>query len=106
VAPLAEKTDRDNQFPNQLWRKFGDMGLLGITAPEEFGGLGKSYLDHVVAMEEVRSLWGRRGSWKGDELTLYSIAQISRCSGSIALSYGAHSNLCVNQVRRSERRRT
>lgn len=61
MAPLADKTDRENQFPNQLWEKFGEMGLLGITAPEEFGGLGKSYLDHVVAMEEVRSLWGRRG---------------------------------------------
>lgn len=54
MAPLADKTDRENQFPNQLWEKFGEMGLLGITAPEEFGGLGKSYLDHVVAMEEVR----------------------------------------------------
>ncbi|ORY83572.1 acyl-CoA dehydrogenase/oxidase [Leucosporidium creatinivorum] len=78
VAPLADKTDRENQFPNQLWEKFGEMGLLGITAPEEFGGLGKSYLDHVVAMEEI-----------------------SRCSGSIALSYGAHSNLCVNQLVRN-----
>lgn len=54
MAPLAEKTDRDNLFPAHLWEKFGEMGLLGITAPEEFGGLGKSYLDHVIAMEEVR----------------------------------------------------
>lgn len=58
MAPLAEQTDRDNLFPAQLWEKFGEMGLLGITAPEEFGGLGKSYLDHVVAMEEVRC-WSR-----------------------------------------------
>lgn len=57
VAPLAESTDKDNAFPNQLWEKFGEMGLLGITAPEEYGGLGKSYLDHVIVMEEVRSEW-------------------------------------------------
>ncbi|KAK4050972.1 hypothetical protein OIV83_003101 [Microbotryomycetes sp. JL201] len=71
VAPLAEQTDKDNAFPMQLWEKFGEMGLLGLTVPEEFGGLGKGYLDHI-----------------------------SRASGSIALSYGAHSNLCVNQLNR------
>ena len=61
-----------------MWKKFGDMGLLGITAPEEYGGLGKGYLDHVLVMEEI-----------------------SRASGSVALSYGAHSNLCVNQIVRN-----
>ncbi|BBN81449.1 isovaleryl-CoA dehydrogenase [Pseudoalteromonas sp. A25] len=78
IAPLAEKTDLDNSFPNQLWPQFGDMGLLGITVPEEFGGAGMGYLEHVVAMEEI-----------------------SRASASIGLSYGAHSNLCVNQINRN-----
>ncbi|CCQ12102.1 Isovaleryl-CoA dehydrogenase [Pseudoalteromonas luteoviolacea B = ATCC 29581] len=78
VAPLAEKTDLDNSFPNQLWPQFGDMGLLGITVPEEFGGSGLGYLEHVIAMEEI-----------------------SRASASIGLSYGAHSNLCVNQINRN-----
>ncbi|NVK44463.1 MAG: isovaleryl-CoA dehydrogenase [Oceanospirillaceae bacterium] len=78
VAPLAEATDRENAFPNQLWRKFGDMGLLGITVKEEFGGAGMGYLAHVIAMEEI-----------------------SRASASIGLSYGAHSNLCVNQIHRN-----
>ncbi|KAM0790114.1 hypothetical protein ACM66B_005440 [Microbotryomycetes sp. NB124-2] len=77
VAPLAEQTDKDNAFPMHLWEKFGEMGLLGLTVPEEYGGLGKGYLDHVLVMEEI-----------------------SRASGSIALSYGAHSNLCVNQLNR------
>jgi isovaleryl-CoA dehydrogenase len=77
IAPLAEATDRDNAFPMHLWKRFGDLGLLGITADPEFGGTGMGYLSHVVAVEEI-----------------------SRASGSIALSYGAHSNLCVNQINR------
>ena len=75
VAPLAAETDEKNEFPNDLWKVFGEYGLLGITAPEEYGGLDKGYLYHCLAMEEI-----------------------SRASGSIALSYGAHSNLCVNQM--------
>lgn len=78
VAPLAEETDKKNEFPMHLWKKFGEMGLLGITAPAKYGGLEMGYLDHVIAMEEI-----------------------SRASGSIALSYGAHSNLCVNQIVRN-----
>ncbi|MBA1288574.1 isovaleryl-CoA dehydrogenase [Pseudomonas japonica] len=78
VAPLAEQADRDDAFPMHLWRKFGDMGLLGLTVPEEYGGAGMGYLAHMVAMEEV-----------------------SRGAGGIALSYGAHSNLCVNQINRN-----
>lgn len=54
VAPLAEATDRNNAFPNELWEKFGELGILGLTAPEEYGGLGKGYLDHTIVMEEVR----------------------------------------------------
>ncbi len=77
IAPLAVATDRDNAFPMHLWKRFGDLGLLGITADPEFGGTGLGYLAHVVAVEEI-----------------------SRASGSIALSYGAHSNLCVNQINR------
>ncbi len=78
IAPLAEETDRKNEFPNHLWRKFGDMGLLGITVKEEYGGVDMGYLAHVIAMEEI-----------------------SRASASIGLSYGAHSNLCVNQIHRN-----
>jgi len=77
IAPQADEIDRSNRFPRELWPEMGAMGLLGMTVPEEYGGLGFGYLEHVIAMEEI-----------------------SRVSGSIGLSYGAHSNLCVNQLRR------
>jgi isovaleryl-CoA dehydrogenase len=76
VKPIAAETDRANAFPNDLWREMGELGLLGITVEEEFGGAGMGYLAHTVAVEEI-----------------------SRASASIGLSYGAHSNLCVNQIR-------
>ncbi|MEX0960644.1 MAG: isovaleryl-CoA dehydrogenase [Burkholderiales bacterium] len=78
IAPRAAEIDGSNQFPADLWRKFGDLGVLGITVEEEYGGAGMGYLAHVVAMEEI-----------------------SRASASVGLSYGAHSNLCVNQIRRN-----
>lgn len=78
LAHRAAEIDHKNEFPNDMWKKFGDMGLLGITVSEEFGGAGMGYLAHVIAMEEI-----------------------SRASASVALSYGAHSNLCVNQINRN-----
>ncbi len=76
IAPYAAEIDHTNQFPRTVWKKLGDMGLLGITVEEEYGGAGLGYLEHTIAMEEI-----------------------SRASGAVGLSYGAHSNLCVNQIR-------
>jgi len=75
IAPLAAEIDSSNEFPRQLWPKLGELGLLGITVDEEYGGAGMGYLEHCVAMEEI-----------------------SRGSGSVGLSYGAHSNICINQI--------
>jgi isovaleryl-CoA dehydrogenase len=77
IAPIATKIDESNRFPREIWPEMGALGLHGITVEEEWGGLGLGYLEHVVAMEEI-----------------------SRASASVGLSYGAHSNLCVNQIRR------
>ena len=75
IAPIADEVDRANAFPMQLWRRMGELGFLGITVSEEYGGAGMGYLEHAVAMEEI-----------------------SRASGSVGLAYAAHSNLCVNQI--------
>ena len=78
IAPRAAEIDRTDQFPMDLWRRMGDLGVLGITVPEQYGGAAMGYLAHMVAMEEI-----------------------SRASASVGLSYGAHSNLCVNQINRN-----
>jgi isovaleryl-CoA dehydrogenase len=78
IAPRAAEIDRSDQFPMDLWRKMGDLGVLGITVREEYGGANMGYLAHIIAMEEI-----------------------SRASASVGLSYGAHSNLCVNQIKRN-----
>ena len=76
IKPIAAQVDQTNAFPNDIWTEMGDLGLLGITVPEEFGGAGMGYLAHVIAVEEI-----------------------ARASASVSLSYGAHSNLCVNQIK-------
>src|SRR6266705_3296883 len=78
IAPRAAEIDRSDQFPMDLWRKMGGLGVLGVTVPEEYGGANMGYLAHMIAMEEI-----------------------SRASASVGLSYGAHSNLCVNQIKRN-----
>jgi isovaleryl-CoA dehydrogenase len=76
IAPIAQEIDRTNQFPMELWKEMGELGLLGVTVEEEYGGVGLGYLAHTIVVEEL-----------------------ARTSASVSLSYGAHSNLCVNQIR-------
>ena len=76
IAPIASEIDKNNQFPHHLWKKMGDLGILGMTVSEEYGGVNMGYLAHSIVLEEI-----------------------SRASASVGLSYGAHSNLCVNQIR-------
>ncbi len=78
LAPIADAVDRDNDFPHQLWQKMGDLGLLGITVDERYGGSAMGYLAHIIVLEEI-----------------------SRVSASVGLSYAAHSNLCLNQIQRN-----
>ncbi|MGB2680386.1 MAG: acyl-CoA dehydrogenase family protein, partial [Candidatus Competibacter sp.] len=78
IAPRAAQIDRDNRFPADLWTQFGDLGLIGMTVDEQYGGVNMGYLAHIVVMEEL-----------------------SRASAAVGLSYGAHSNLCVNQIHRN-----
>ena len=78
IAPRAREIDESNEFPRDLWPRLGALGLLGVTVGEEYGGAAMGYTEHVVAMEEI-----------------------SRASAAVGLSYGAHSNLCVNQIRRT-----
>ena len=78
IAPIAAEIDSSNEFPNDLWQRMGTLGVLGVTAEEEYGGADMTYLDHVIALEEI-----------------------SRASASVGLSSGAHPNLCVNQIRRN-----
>ena len=78
IAPIADQIDKTNEFPRHLWPKIGELGLHGITVEEEYGGSGLGYLEHCIAVEEM-----------------------SRASAAVGLSYGAHSNLCVNQIRRN-----
>ena len=80
ISPIAQKIDQENEFPKHLWKKLGDLGLLGITISEEYGGSAMSYLVHLIAVEEI-----------------------SRASASVGLLYGAHSSLCVNQLHTHER---
>ena len=76
VKPLAAQIDKENEFPSERWKEMGELGLLGVTVDEDYGGAGMSYLAHTVAIEEI-----------------------ARASASVSLSYGAHSNLCVNQIK-------
>ena len=77
ISPISENIDKENKFPREIWSQMGELGLHGITVPEKYGGSGLGYLAHCVAMEEI-----------------------SRASPAVGLSYGAHSNLCVNQISR------